>query len=83
MWNIFRNLFFRVSCFIRHGIKLIFVLDGRAPDVKRDAMKQRHLAGAGDGGYRSYCSVDQDRTTFNNKVLEVKQKNGNNVTISA
>lgn len=39
-----RNLFFRVSNLAQMGIKLIFVIDGEAPDLKRDTMAKRQQA---------------------------------------
>ena len=36
-----RSLFFRILDFLKLGIKLVFVIDGRAPDVKHKVMVQR------------------------------------------
>ena len=37
----YRSLFFRILDFLKLGIKLVFVIDGRAPDVKHKVMVQR------------------------------------------
>ncbi|KAK7099265.1 uncharacterized protein [Littorina saxatilis] len=45
-----RNLFFRVSSLIQHGVKLIFVVEGEAPALKHQAMATRlHARNKGAG----------------------------------
>lgn len=39
-----KNLFCRCSKLLSYGIKLVFVLEGKAPDVKGDTLSQRHQA---------------------------------------
>ncbi|CAN7938476.1 unnamed protein product [Ixodes hexagonus] len=43
-----RNLFFRCRKLLRHGIKLVFVLEGKPPDVKMDTLSQRSQAPSGE-----------------------------------
>ncbi|NWW83858.1 GEN endonuclease, partial [Rhynochetos jubatus] len=37
-----RNLFFRFSCLTSMGIKLVFVMEGEAPELKADTMSKRN-----------------------------------------
>lgn len=43
-----RNLFFRCRKLLRHGIKLVFVLEGESPEVKMDTLSQRSRARFGE-----------------------------------
>lgn len=43
-----RNLFYRCSKLLSYGIKLVFVLEGRAPQVKGDTLSQRQKNRFGD-----------------------------------
>lgn len=38
----FRNLFYRTTYYLRHGIKLVFVEDGIAPEIKKSTLLQRN-----------------------------------------
>ncbi|XP_023226134.1 flap endonuclease GEN homolog 1-like [Centruroides sculpturatus] len=49
-----RNLFFRISCMLHLGIKPIFVLEGIAPNVKKDTLSQRQKSN--DRTSSSLCS---------------------------
>ncbi|KAK8780104.1 hypothetical protein V5799_018561 [Amblyomma americanum] len=44
-----RNLFFRCNKLLGYGIKLVFVLEGAAPEVKEDTLSQRSQARFGEG----------------------------------
>ncbi|XP_041466492.1 uncharacterized protein LOC121417019 [Lytechinus variegatus] len=46
-----RNLFFRVSNFLRLGVKLVFVIDGTPPELKWEEIARRNEARVG-GGWR-------------------------------
>lgn len=48
--SICRNLFFRVSNLLQLGIKLVFVIDGEAPELKWEEMARRTQARYGGGG---------------------------------
>ena len=61
-----RNIFFRVTNLRRLGVKLVFVIEGKAPKLKYDEMNRRTQArgvggGAGRGG----------RSNFDVKLREV------------
>ena len=38
----FSNLFYRTTHFLKHGIKLVFVEDGIAPEIKKSTLLQRN-----------------------------------------
>nr|XP_054757000.1 uncharacterized protein LOC129263103 [Lytechinus pictus] len=44
-----RNLFFRVSNFLRLGVKLVFVIDGTPPELKWEEIARRNEARVGGG----------------------------------
>lgn len=44
----FRNLFHRTKEFLANGVNLVFVLDGRAPEIKSAALRQRQEAAYGN-----------------------------------
>lgn len=46
---VIRNLFFRCNKLLGYGIKLVFVLEGAAPEVKEDTLSQRSQARFGEG----------------------------------
>ena len=39
-----RNLFFRIAAMVNLNIKPIFVLDGNAPDLKKETLEARRKA---------------------------------------
>lgn len=45
---VIRNLFFRCNKLLGYGIKLVFVLEGTAPEVKEETMSQRSQARGGE-----------------------------------
>ncbi|XP_037556217.1 flap endonuclease GEN homolog 1 [Dermacentor silvarum] len=46
---VIRNLFFRCNKLLGYGIKLVFVLEGTAPEVKEETLSQRNQARGGEG----------------------------------
>nr|XP_037288930.1 flap endonuclease GEN homolog 1-like [Rhipicephalus microplus] len=44
-----RNLFFRCNKLLGYGIKLVFVLEGTAPEVKEETLSQRNQARGAEG----------------------------------
>lgn len=46
---VIRNLFFRCNKLLGYGIKLVFVLEGTAPEVKEETLSQRSQARGGEG----------------------------------
>jgi flap endonuclease GEN len=36
-----RNLFFRISSLLQLGVKLVFVIEGEAPELKHEEMSKR------------------------------------------
>lgn len=48
-----RNLFFRCNKLLGYGIKLVFVLEGTAPEVKEETLSQRNQARGGEGSKSS------------------------------
>lgn len=61
-----RNLFFRVSNVLRSNINLVFVLDGKAPELKWDTISKR-LASSGNSSKRGTSGV---RSRLNSKLKE-------------
>ena len=66
---IFRSLFFRVLDFLKLGIKLVFVVDGRAPDVKHKTMVQRQQQ---QFGSTATTLSSPDRPMLSSKVIKVE-----------
>ncbi|XP_064603364.1 flap endonuclease GEN homolog 1-like isoform X2 [Liolophura sinensis] len=68
-----RNLFFRVSNLTQMGIKLIFAIDGEAPDLKRDTMAKRQQA-RHQGKHKTTSSLSKPkrkgRSQFNTILKE-------------
>uniref|UniRef100_A0A224YXC0 Flap endonuclease GEN homolog 1 n=1 Tax=Rhipicephalus zambeziensis TaxID=60191 RepID=A0A224YXC0_9ACAR len=50
---VIRNLFFRCNKLLGYGIKLVFVLEGTAPEVKEETLSQRNQARGGEGSKSS------------------------------
>ncbi|XP_064603365.1 flap endonuclease GEN homolog 1-like isoform X3 [Liolophura sinensis] len=69
-----RNLFFRVSNLTQMGIKLIFAIDGEAPDLKRDTMAKRQQA-RHQGKHKTTSSLSKPkrkgRSQFNTILKEI------------
>ena len=62
-----RNIFYRILCLRRLGIKLIFVTEGEAPDLKQDTMKQRNQQRYGT---KSTSKSKVDRSRFQKTINE-------------
>ncbi|KAH3833037.1 flap endonuclease GEN homolog 1-like [Dreissena polymorpha] len=66
-----RSLFYRTTSLLGMGVKLVFVLDGRAPDIKEAALLDRQEAQTG-----STASVNLDRPGLkvaNSQCVEMLQ----------
>ncbi|XP_060563283.1 flap endonuclease GEN homolog 1-like isoform X2 [Ruditapes philippinarum] len=61
-----RNLFYRTIEFMKEGIELVFVTDGRAPDIKQQALLKRQQNQFGS----SSNTVNTDRPYLRNAVSQ-------------
>ncbi|XP_060587477.1 flap endonuclease GEN homolog 1-like [Ruditapes philippinarum] len=61
-----RNLFYRTIEFMKEGVELVFVTDGRAPDIKQQALLKRQQNQFGS----SSNTVNTDRPYLRNAVSQ-------------
>uniref|UniRef100_A0A3P9IW34 Flap endonuclease GEN homolog 1 n=1 Tax=Oryzias latipes TaxID=8090 RepID=A0A3P9IW34_ORYLA len=65
-----RNLFFRVSSLSLMGIKLVFVMEGTAPQLKAETMSKRTKARYGQLKNPTKCNTNTSRGRFNSILKE-------------
>ena len=83
--NFFRNLFFRITHLLQLGVKLVFVVEGEAPELKWEAMQKRQQARFQQQPKNSYRGrggrpqgrggKQQGRRNFNSCLKEVSNPN--------
>ncbi|XP_060084136.1 flap endonuclease GEN homolog 1-like [Ylistrum balloti] len=64
-----RSLYYRTTELLGYGIKLIFVADGTAPDMKAAVMKKRQEAQSGG----TIASIDPSRSRFSPMIEKCKE----------
>lgn len=72
-----RNLFFRVSSLTLMGIKLVFVMEGEAPELKAETMSKRTEARY--GGFRKASSSSSHKTTGRGRFKAVLREVGHSL----
>lgn len=70
-----RNLFFRCRKLLRHGIKLVFVLEGESPEVKMDTLSQRSRARFGEAEPRKVSAHRAGLRTLSMQVVTDRASN--------
>ena len=75
--SLYRNLFFRISHLTQLGVKLVFAIEGAAPDLKLETMSKRQN-GRGASRYnhgrnREIPAKKPTRSRFNGVLREVRE----------
>ncbi|XP_075528581.1 XPG-like endonuclease isoform X1 [Dermacentor variabilis] len=70
---VIRNLFFRCNKLLGYGIKLVFVLEGTAPEVKEETLSQRSQARGGEGSKVSGGMLARRRPALQAKSSECRE----------